>query len=180
MSEATQGQFQAAKLWERIVWARHNIEPMETDIRVVFEDPHYPDEPCKVLSPSPEWLAMALHGNILPSIEAYLELPLLQVYARKAVMTERLTMGAWSASLKWRMAQQGWEFIGEKVRGDHKLHTSQVMSAMNIPQAIEYLIKKDIPRHVWDKLYNRQMFRICRSDQLPARNEHRNAWRLAT
>ena len=45
-------------------------------------------------------------------------------------------------------------------------------------EAIEYLIMKDIPRRVWGKEHNRQMFRIVKKDQIPSDRSFRNAWRL--
>jgi hypothetical protein len=59
-------------LIERIAWAKENLEPVQTDLCVVFEDDM--DAPAKVLHPAPEWMAMALHGNLLPPVEVYHDL----------------------------------------------------------------------------------------------------------
>jgi len=54
------------------------------------------------------------------------------------------------------------------------------ISAMTEEEAIEYLIRKDVPRHVWQtERANRLRFAICTIEQLPATREWRNAWRLA-
>lgn len=55
------------------------------------------------------------------------------------------------------------------------------MPAMSEEEAIEYLIAKDMPRHVWDRPAgsNYRPFVICRRDQLPATRSWRDAWKLA-
>ena len=53
--------------------------------------------------------------------------------------------------------------------------------ALTEEQAIEYLIMKDCPQHVW-RTYNdgnKQKMVICRKDQLPATREWRNAWKIS-
>jgi hypothetical protein len=63
---------QSAHLFDRILWAKENLKRVEPQYAVVFEDPAEPDAPAKVLHPSPEWLAMALNGYVLPPITTYL------------------------------------------------------------------------------------------------------------
>ena len=67
-------EFQGTHLWERLCWAKDNLERFETDYRVVYEDPSEPDAPAKILHPTPEWMACALQGGILPPVSSYLEL----------------------------------------------------------------------------------------------------------
>jgi len=62
----------AAHLFDRLLWAKDNLAPVQSRYRVVFEDPEEPDAPAKVLVLDPNWLAAALHGGILPPIKAYL------------------------------------------------------------------------------------------------------------
>lgn len=47
-------------------------------------------------------------------------------------------------------------------------------------QAIEVLIMKDMPKHIWDGSIksNRKLFQIIKKSQLPSTREWRNAWRL--
>jgi hypothetical protein len=59
-------------LFERIMWASQNLKPVQPDYCVLYEDPEEPDAPVKIMIAAPEWLAMALHGGLLPPIEAYL------------------------------------------------------------------------------------------------------------
>lgn len=56
-------------LFDRICWAHENLDRVESKYCIVFEDQI--DEPCKVLVPAPEWMAMALHGNLLPPVWVY-------------------------------------------------------------------------------------------------------------
>jgi len=38
---------------------------------------------------------------------------------------------------------------------------------------------KDIPRHIWSVEYNRPMFKIVKTEDVPSDRQFRNAWRLA-
>jgi len=57
-------------LFDRICWAHENLSRVETDYVVVYEDGEN-DGRAKILVPAPEWLAMALHGGLLPPVGAY-------------------------------------------------------------------------------------------------------------
>lgn len=67
-----------AHLTQREAWfheewkSRGYPDPAQCNYRAVFEDPSEPDAPCKVLVPAPWWLAMAMNGDLLPPIEAWL------------------------------------------------------------------------------------------------------------
>ena len=39
-------EFQGTHLWERLCWAKENLEGKPTDIRVVYEDPEDMDNPA--------------------------------------------------------------------------------------------------------------------------------------
>jgi hypothetical protein len=67
-------EFQGTHLWERLHWAKDNLEKVQSDIRVVYEDPEDMDNPAKILVPDPNWMACALQGGILPPVEVYWEL----------------------------------------------------------------------------------------------------------
>ena len=58
-------------LWDRLAEAKSRLAPVQSQYRVLFEDPATPDEPAKVLVPDPNWMAAALAGNVLPPIETY-------------------------------------------------------------------------------------------------------------
>lgn len=60
-------------LFRRLLWAKQNLRPVQPKYRIVWEDPNDPDAPVKVTLPAPEWLSCALHGGILPPVEAYFE-----------------------------------------------------------------------------------------------------------
>ena len=67
-------EFQGTHLWERLHWAKEKLEPIQSDYRVVWEDPNEPDEPAKVTIPDPNWMACAMQGGILPPVQSYWEL----------------------------------------------------------------------------------------------------------
>ena len=41
-------EFQGTHLWNRLHWAKDNLDGVQTDYRVVWEDPEEPDAPAKV------------------------------------------------------------------------------------------------------------------------------------
>ena len=71
-SSPTREQLQSVHLWDRLVYMRKVVAPYQSQYRVVYEDPHDPEAPARVLVPDPHWMAYALHGNVLPPIETYL------------------------------------------------------------------------------------------------------------
>ena len=55
------------------MWAKQNLEPYNTEYRIVWEDPSEPEECAKVTSPVPrvdENIANA-KGGILPPLTSY-------------------------------------------------------------------------------------------------------------
>lgn len=138
------------RLFERLCWAKDNLEKYHTDYRIVYEDNI--DEPAKVVNPDPNWMACALHGGILPPVWVYHEL------AKDE-------------------AQPGFE---KHTRG-YLLHETEPMGPMTEEEAIEYLIMKDVPQHVWKtwNVSNKPKLRICKKHQLPQSRAWRNAWKLA-
>jgi hypothetical protein len=65
-------EFQGTHLWERLCWAKENLEGYQSDYRVVYEDSI--DECAKILVPDPNWMAAAMRGGILPPVWVYWEL----------------------------------------------------------------------------------------------------------
>ena len=109
------------------------------------------DAPAKILVPDPNWMACALQGGILPPVESY------------------------------------WELAKDEAQPDFKnhtrgylLHDTKPVDAMTEEEAIEYLIKKDIPQSVWKTWNkgNKPKMVICRTHQLPEHRQWRNAWQI--
>ena len=67
-------EFQGTHLWDRLGWAKENLEPYRSEYCIVWEDPDNLDEPAKVTHPDPNWMACALNGGILPPVWVYWEL----------------------------------------------------------------------------------------------------------
>ncbi|NVJ92516.1 MAG: hypothetical protein HWE34_12700 [Methylocystaceae bacterium] len=66
-----------------------------------------------------------------------------------------------------------------RILNGHILHDTPPIGPMSEEQAIEYLIQKDVPMHVWNaKRGNSIKMVICRKDQLPANRAWRNAWKI--
>ena len=59
-------------LWDRLAEAKSRLAPVQSQYRVLFENPAEPDAPASVLVPDPNWMAAALAGNVLPPIDTYL------------------------------------------------------------------------------------------------------------
>ena len=147
-------EFQGTHLWERLCWAKDNLENYQTDYRVVYEDPHEPDTPARILHPTSEWMACALQGGILPPVSSYWE-------------------------LKRDEQTPGFKY---HTRGPELLHNMKPIEAMTEEQAIEYLIMKDIPARVWDtgdERLNKPRFVICTKAQLPQERTWRNSWKIS-
>ena len=134
---------------EKLFRSKHEDCP-QGNYAVLWEDPEEPDAPAKVTRPSPAWLGMALHGGILPPVEAYL-----------ALAEDEATPG----------------FV-QHTRG-HLLHNSEPLPAMTEEQAMEYLVKAFIPTRVWrDYRGNRIILRIVPSHLIPTDRIFRGAWRI--
>ena len=59
-------------LWQReITLTQRDLKPACPRYCIVWEDPDDPDAPVHVTTPSPMWLAMAMHGNVLPPVSAH-------------------------------------------------------------------------------------------------------------
>lgn len=165
--------FSNVDMFTRLQWASENLEPIQSDYRVIFEDPAAPDEPVKVLAAAPEWIACALAGGILPSIEHQHNMKLeLETDTGEKIQT---------TYLEAQKIRQEKTIVSEKVLEYEEYLYSKPIGPMTEEQAIEYLIMKDIPARVWhsDYKYNRQMFKIVKKHQLPDDRLYRDCWRLA-
>lgn len=60
------------KLWQReSVLKERGLEGVEPQYCIVWDDPDDLDAPPKITTPSPMWLAMAMHGDVLPPVAVY-------------------------------------------------------------------------------------------------------------
>jgi hypothetical protein len=144
--------FQGTHLWNRLNWAKENLQRFDTEYRIVWEDPKEPDSPAKITHPDPNWMACALQGGILAPVESHMEL---------------------------RKDEAQPDFV-RHTRGPELLHNTKPIDAMTEEEAIEYLIMKDIPQHVWRdyETANKPRLVICKKDQLPQKRTWRNAWKI--
>ena len=124
--------------------------------RVLYEDPNYPDESCKVLIPSDNWLSVAMSGG-LPPISVYWEL---QDDEKKAIDEGKHVDFKHNLS-KWR-----------------NQFTSVRIGKLTEEEAMEYLIMKDLPKRIWSVKYNRPMFKIVKEKQVPTNRAFREAWEI--
>lgn len=110
------------------------------------------DEPVKIMIPDPNWMACALHGGILPPVWVYHEL------AKDEAQPD----------------------FKKHTRG-YLLHETKPMEAMTEEDAIEYLIQKEVPKHVWvnSNKINKPKMVICKKDQLPQTRMWRDSWKIS-
>ena len=146
----TTPQFKGTHLFDRLCWAKENLDGVQSDYRVVYEDSV--DECAKILVADPNWMACALQGGILPPVRVY-----------------------------WELKKDESQPDFEKHTRGYLLHETETMEAMTEEQAIEYLIQKDVPEHVWKNSneMNRPRMVICKKDQLPQTREWRNSWKIS-
>lgn len=128
-----------------------------SDYRILYEDPHYPEDPVKILIPDPNWIKEAMDGN-LPPIEVYLDL---KNDEQKAIEN--------GTHENFCHDEEKWE----------KQFTIKRIGKLTEEEAIEYLIMKDIPNHIWNKVYNRPMFKIINKNDIPSDRTFRDAWRIS-
>lgn len=160
-------------MFTRLQWASENLEPRQPNYIVVFEDPAEPDAPVKEMVASPEWMACALNGGILPSIDDCLNMKL-ELLTEDGETIETTFVEAQDIRLEKKI-------VGERVLDYKEYLMSKPIGPMTEEQAIEYLIMKDMPARVWHPKYkyNRQMFKIVKREQLPNDKTYRDCWRLA-
>jgi hypothetical protein len=142
-------EFQGTHLWDRLCWAKENLEGVQSDYRVVYEDSI--DECAKILVPDPNWMAAALQGGILPPVQVYWEL------ARDE-------------------AEEGFT---KHTRGHLLHNTKPVDAMTEeqaIEYLIMKDVPQSVWRE-WDG-GNKPKMVICRKEQLPGTREWRNAWKI--
>lgn len=139
------------KLWEReLIFKDQHEDLPQGNYAILWEDPADPDAPAKVTRPSPSWLAMAMHGGILPSVDVHLAL----------------------------CEDEERDGFVRHTRG-YLLHETPPAPAMTEEEAMEYLVKKDIPPRVWrDYKGNRSILKIVPVELVPADRSFRNSWKI--
>lgn len=134
-----------------VEWASANLKRVDPHYCIIWEDPADLGSPAKVTVPTPEWLALAMHGGILPAVEVY-----------HAVEDTVLPSGEAHNDALWEM------------------HNGPRMGPMTEEQAMEYLVMNVVPRRVWEGSHNRQMFYIVPMSEIPQSRKFRNAWELSS
>ena len=110
------------------------------------------DEPVKIMKPDAHAMAALMAGNVFPPIWAF-----------------------------WELKKDASQPDFEKHTRGYLLHDTPREGPKTEEEALEFIIMKDVPQHVW-RMYNegnRPKMVICRKQQLPQTREWRNAWRLA-
>lgn len=160
-------------MFTRLHWASENLEPYQSKYVIVYEDPAYPDQPVCEVCVAPEWMACALAGGILPSVEHQhnMKLELTTEDGEKIVATY----------LEAQQIRLEKTITGEKVIDYKEYLLPEPIGPMTEEEAIEYILKKDVPARVWhpDYKYNRQMYRIVTREDIPVDQTYRDCWRLS-
>lgn len=143
-------EFKGTRLFDRLCWAKENLQPFQTDYRVVYEENI--DDCAKILVPDPNWMACALQGGILPPVWVYLELkkdeaqPNFKKHTRGYLLHET-----------------------EPLKSMTEKEAIECLIMKDIPQSVW---------ENWDNS-NRPRMVICTKKQLPQTRIWRNAWQIA-
>lgn len=168
--------FQGTHLWNRLVWAKENLLKRQPKYCVVWEDPDDLDQPMKITTPDPNWLAAALNGGVLPKVERYNEI-VFGCFEGNDPEPKATYVGIHSE----RNAAK-WCTLGEdrsyRIVDYSSIHGSEPEGPLTEEEALEYIVQKDVPQHVWAERRNRQTFRIVPRSSIPKDRTDRNAWRL--
>jgi len=146
-------------LIDRLHKAKQRLAPVQSKYRVIFEDPADPEACACVLVPDPNWMAAALAGGILPPIDTYL---------RDRSIEEAFVPQYPGHTFSWN----------ENGGASHPY--AEPIGPMAEEEAIEYLIKKDIPPRIWrDYRGNRVIMKIVPVELIPSDRTFRGAWKVA-
>lgn len=156
------------KLYHRIAWAKANLAPVKPRYRILYRNPW--DDSVSMVIPAPEWLAMALHGDLLPPVDVYHQLVCEWTHADGRVIHMAINENPGA----------GWKH--GTVTNGQLLHDTPPAPAMTEEEAMTYLLQKDVPRCVWYdyERANEQRFLICTKEQLPATRAFREHWRMTS
>lgn len=154
----------------RMDTARHEIEPVEVQECIPFNQPYDIDAPCAVVHPHPGFIAELMHGGIHPTISANLEKKILLISeSGKSEVVAKIDAPEWRAKNGPIQA----EYVV-----DARRCLSDIEGPLTYEQAIEYCIMISIPVAVWGRQHNKRQFVIIKKDALPDRSA-RDAWELA-
>jgi len=142
-------EFQGTHLFDRLCWAKENLDGVQSDYRVVYEDSV--DDCAKILVADPNWMACALQGGILPPVWVYWELakdeaqPDFKKHTRGYLLHQTEPVGPMTE-------EEAIEYLIKK----------------DCPEAVWKTYNES----------NRLKMVICKKEQLPQTREWRNAWKI--
>jgi len=153
----------AKLLFQHICWSKENLEPVPPKYVIVWQRP---DGNTSVTTPAPEWMAMAMHGGLLPDIEVYHRLRC------------EWTNDAGETILTDVKSHPGPQWKTGRVTNGWLLHIGPRAPAMTEEEAMEYLLQKDVPLAVWadHETANQRRFIICPKELIPTDRTWRDAW----
>lgn len=163
-------------LFDRLCWAKQNLPGMQSSKVVVFEDPAFEKEPCKILTPSPEWMACAMYGEILPPVEAYHEMEYVieDNFGNDYNGVTQLEF----EDMLFDFASTGKAMTSQRVT-KHRLHDEPI-GALTEDEAIDYIIKKDTPKRVWGSAGGNWInYRVVERSEVVDNRKNRNYWKLS-
>jgi len=143
-------EFQGTHLWDRLCWAKENLEGYQSDYRVVYEDSI--DECAKILVPDPNWMACALQGGILPPVWVYHELA-----------KDEAEEGFKKHTRGYLLHET------EPVEAMTEEEAIEYLILKDCPRQVWENYNKG----------NRPTMVICKKEQLPQTREWRNAWKIS-
>jgi len=142
--------FKGTHLFDRLCWAKENLEGVQSDYRVVYEDSV--DECAKILVPDPNWMACALQGGILPPVWVYHEL------AKDEAQPD------------FKKHTRGYLLHNtEPVEAMTEEEAIEYLILKDCPESVWKTYNEG----------NRLKMVICKKEQLPQTREWRNAWKIS-
>ena len=143
-------EFKGTHLFDRLCWAKENLEGVQSDYRVVYEDSV--DECAKILVPDPNWMACALQGGILPPVWVYHEL------AKDEAQPD------------FKKHTRGYLLHNtEPVPAMTEEEAIEYLILKDCPESVWKTYNEG----------NRLKMVICKKEQLPQTREWRNAWKIS-
>ena len=144
------------------------IALQSVDHCVPYTDPYDLEAPTKVLHPSPRCVSELMAGGIHPPIEA--------IHNQRLVLTCE-NCGEIECRVVEAPAIRAKHKIKNEIVIDNSAAHLTVAPPMSYEEAIEWIIKKDIPFDVWGKPHNQPQFVILERTAMPSR-EYRNTWKM--
>ena len=142
--------FKGTHLFDRLCWAKENLDGVQSDYRVVYEDSV--DECAKILVPDPNWMACALQGGILPPVWVYHEL------AKDEAQPD------------FKKHTRG--YLLHNTEPVEAMTEEQAIEYLILKDCPQHVVE------TWNE-GNRPTMVICKKEQLPQTRTWRNAWRIS-